>query len=195
MASWQIIVLEGPSDRIRAFVAGFLAGAGVPGDAVLHGPDLPLHPEPLGERLRAALRGARHEVLFAPAQGAARVAAAIAGAPARLGLRVLERATLVAASVAFDADTPSRDAAARIHATLDALPAGVSLVDVEREELDPAAGGVELYAPVHAYRYRARGRVVGELAAVVRTHAMLAALDFVTVETITLDERPLDTRA
>jgi hypothetical protein len=194
MASWQIIVLEGQDERIRGFAAGFLAGAGMSSDAMLYGPDLPLHPEPLGERLRAALRGRRHVTLFVREPEAEQVAAAMASAPATLGLRVLERATLVSASLAFNADTPSRDAAAKIHAALEALPAGVALVDVEREELDPTARGVELYAPVHAYRYRAHGRVVGDLAAVVRAHATLAALDFVTVEPITLEERALDPR-
>ena len=66
------------------------------------------------------------------------------------------------------------------------------LVDQEREEVDPEAHGVDLYAPAHEYVFRVRGRITGVLDGVVAIHRQLRDTDFVTVEPIHLEERPLE---
>jgi hypothetical protein len=42
MADRDVIIVDGPDDVLRAFVAGFLAGRAVDRDAVIYGSDLPL---------------------------------------------------------------------------------------------------------------------------------------------------------
>jgi hypothetical protein len=86
--------------------------------------------------------------------------------------------------------TPSREAADA--STRSSPPApGVRLVDEEREEIDPAAHCVDLYVPAHEYTFRSRGRIIGVLDGVVAIHRELRDTDFVTVEPVHLEERPL----
>ena len=68
------------------------------------------------------------------------------------------------------------------------MPADVTLTDHEREEVDPDAGGVELYAPAHAYTFRASGRITGPLDGVLAMQRRLRGLDFVTLEGLQLVE-------
>src|SRR5262249_17911681 len=163
----DVIVVDGRDEVVQAFVTGFLAGQGAGREAVMFGRDLPLDHGSLGERLRSLLPGGRHEALLLVH---ARLAAVLASAVSEahdLGLRLLERARLAAAWFSFAAETPSREAAARIHDALAAIPPGVALTDEEREVVDPEARGVKLYDPAHEYTFRARGRVVGALDGVI----------------------------
>jgi hypothetical protein len=191
MAERDVIVVDGPDETLRAFVAGFLAGQGADRTSVVYGSDLPLVHESIGERLRALLPGGRHEaLLLADTRLAAALTSAFRAAD-DLELRVVEHARLAATWFTFTAETPSREAAGRIHALLTALAPGVTLVDEEREEIDPVAHGVDLYVPAHEYTFRARGRITGVLDGVVAIHRELRDTDFVTVEPVHLEERPL----
>ena len=188
MADWHAIVIEGPDTTLRAFTAGFLAGRGEVREAVLRGRDVGLEAGSFGERLRALLHGGRHEVLLVDARLGAALASALAGHAGDLGFWVADHAVIVSASFAFRAETPSRDAASRIKAALHHVSAGVTLTDDEREEIDPDAAGMELYAPVHAYIFRTSGRITGAFDGVLAMHRQLRDLDFVTVERLELVE-------
>jgi hypothetical protein len=192
MADRDVIVVDGPDETLRGFVAGFLAGKGGDRAAVVYGSDLPLEHGSLGERLRALLPGGRHEGLLLVDVRLARPLASALRAAGDLGLRIVEHARLVASSFTFAAETPSREAAARIHALLTQPVPGVTLVDEEREVVDPEVRGVELYAPVHAYTFRARGRLTGALDGVVAIHRKLGETDFVTVQPVQLEEHLLE---
>jgi hypothetical protein len=191
MAERDVIIVDGPDETLRAFVAGFLAGQRADRASVVYGSDLPLVHGSIGERLRALLPGGRHEaLLLADARLAPALTSAFRAAD-DLELRVAEHVRLAATWFTFTADTPSRDAAARIHALVTALAPGVMLVEEEREEIDPAAHGVDLYVPAHEYTFRARGRITGVLDGVVAIYRELRDTDFVTVEPVHLEERPL----
>ena len=187
-----MIVVDGPDETLRAFVAGFLAGQGADRTAVVYGSDARAGSmESIGERLRALLPGGRHEALLLADTRLAPALTSAFRAADDLELRVVEHARLAATWFTFTAETPSREAAGRIHALLTALAPGVTLVDEEREEIDPAAHGVDLYVPAHEYTFRARGRITGVLDGVVAIHRELRDTDFVTVEPVHLEERPL----
>ena len=189
MADRDVIIVDGPAGTWRAFVAGFLAGRTVDRAAVVYASDLPFDHGSLGERLRALLPGGHHEALLLVDAGIGPALAAALRAAEDLGVRVTEHTRLAAAWFRFAAETPSREAASRIRGLVTHPPPGVMVVDEEREELDPEAGGVELYAPVHSYTFRARGRMIGALEGVVAIHRQLRDTDFVTVEAIHLEER------
>ena len=192
MADRHAIVIEGPDKTLRAFTAGFLAGRGEARGAVLHGPDVGVETGSFGERLHSLLHGGRHEVLLVDGRLGAALTSALAGHADDLGIRVTDHAVIVSASFAFRAEPPSRDAASHIKAALHHLSAGVTLTDDEREEIDPDAAGIELYAPVHSYIFRASGRITGAFDGVLAMQRQLCDLDFVTVERLELVETPLD---
>jgi PAS domain-containing protein len=188
MADWHAIVVEGPGPTVRGFTAGFLAGRGEAREALFHGSDVGLEPGSFGERLHALLHGGRHEVLLVDARLGAALTSALAGHTDDLGIRVADRAVIQSASFAFRAETPSREAASRIKAALHHLPAGVALADDEREEIDPDAAAVELYAPAPAYTFRASGRITGPFDGVLAMRRRLRELDFVSLERLQLAE-------
>ena len=194
MAERHVIVVDGPDDdAARHSSTGFLAASGRRPTAVVYGSDLPLVHESIGERLRALLPGGRHEALLL---ADTRLAAALASASARRrddletarrGARAARRGVVHVHG--RDAVTRGRcDASTR---SSPRSPAGVTLVDEEREEIDPVAHGVDLYVPAHEYTFRARGRITGVLDGVVAIHRELRDTDFVTVEPVHLEERPL----
>jgi hypothetical protein len=188
MADRDVIIVDGAAEVTRAFATGFVAGCGADRDPVLYGGDLSLQHDSLGARLRALLPGGHHETILIVDTRIARSLETALRAAQDCGLRVVERARLEAAWFKFAAETPSRDAAQVIHETLSDLPPGVTLVEHEREELDPRAHGVHLYAPVHEYTFRAKGKVIGAIEGVVSIHDRLRGMDFVFVQSIHLDE-------
>lgn len=179
MAEWQELVVEGARSALRAFVAGFLAGAHAGEGDVLFGEDVHLEPASLGERLRDLVHAGSHHVLLAPEPLAGSLAAALAHPDVPLRL---ERARVVAeAHFTFEAETFTRDGADEVRQRLLArFPAGVRVADVvEHEETHPEAHGVELYAPLHNYVYRVRGRSVGSLPGVLEMHRRAQEMEFV----------------
>jgi hypothetical protein len=192
MVDWHAIVVDGPDTALRAFAAGFLAGRGEPREAVLHGSNLPLEPGSFGDRLSALLHGGRHEILLVDARLGAALTSALARHTDELGIRVTEHVAVTAVSFKFSAETPSPEAAARIEAELANPPAGVTLIDQGREEIDPNVHGVGLRDPAHAYTFRAKGGATGALDGVLALHHRLEETDFVTVEPLHLVETPID---
>lgn len=68
----------------------------------------------------------------------------------------------------FEFEVYDRDEAAKVRAVVESdLPSGVRLEDYDvGEEVDEAAKGVELYAPVHHYKCTGSGRYVGAVAGI-----------------------------
>jgi hypothetical protein len=187
MEHWQAIVLEGPKAAIRAFLAGFVAGRCCDATEVVLADELDVDRATLLQRLRDLVaRRPHHVVLAAPACAATLIDAVRRGVEPDIVLG--DHEPVVTASFTFTAETPSVEAARRIHDTLVvALPEGTTAVDVTEEgELDPAAHGVELRAIAHEFTYRARGTITGEFPGILAARRRAAELDFVTVSHLRL---------
>src|SRR5215217_7588583 len=78
MSRWYQIVIKGKKDELESFLAG--AGAGIAGQ-VIRGTAVHLEPESLAERLRDLLGADSHHLLFAGAEAARALLAALAGRP------------------------------------------------------------------------------------------------------------------
>lgn len=187
MDRWQAIVVEGPEHVIRAFLAGFGAGRGCHADDVVLADELDVDRASLMERLRDLVaRRPHHVVLASPSCATALVDALQRGAAPDLVLG--DHEPVVEASFSFTAETPSPEAARRIHDTLVvALPEGTTAIDVTEEgELDPEARGVELRAIAHEFTYRASGTITGQFPGILAARRAAADLDFVTVSHLRL---------
>jgi hypothetical protein len=187
MTSWQAIVLEGPEQAIRGFVAGFVAGRGAPPGEIVLADELHLDEETLAGRLRDFVSGRTHHVvLAAPALATSLLAALEAGAAPDVQLGHHEPVDAVAFD--FEASTPSPEAAARIHEVLlSELPPGVTRVDATEEgEFDPSQHGPHLRDPAHEFTYEARGTISGDPLPIVALRRVAQELDFVTVTPLRL---------
>ena len=191
MSPWHALVVEGPAHAARGFVAGFVAAGGGKGGAIF-GSDVDLEEqhESLGARLRALFRAGTHEVLLVPAELAAPLADGLRANGEDAGLRLAGSHVVVRASVGFRVEVFSRELAQEIRQDLlTVLPEGVRLEGLaEKEEIEPDARGPELYAPLHAYTFRASGRFAGTLPGVLEMHRRAQTREFVTVGQVHLEE-------
>jgi len=88
----------------------------------------------------------------------------------------------------FEFDTVSREVASDIKRVIRALPPGLKILEYEPEEsVDKDAKGVELYTPVHDYRFEAKGSVEGDVEKLLSYHKKLTSIEFIEAEDIVLE--------
>ena len=203
--------MQGRDDVVRAFVAGFLAARGGREGQVMFGSDLHLEPESLGERVKELFLAGSHVVLPADLYGGTYRLVDKVLAPWGLAYDLVDQADPLAleaalrertrliwverrraireAAFGFRAEMFSRSLATAFRQALqDSVPQGTRVDDLqETEDVHPEAHGVELYAPVHDYIYRASGRVAGSFPGVVEIQRRLAEMEFVQVERLHLE--------
>jgi hypothetical protein len=96
------------------------------------------------------------------------------------GVKVVSDRKIARTYFEFEFDTVSRDVAATIKRILRTLPAGLKVLAYEPKETeDKSAKGVELYSPVHDYRFEGSGRVEGDFAELLAVRKKLEAIDWV----------------
>jgi hypothetical protein len=185
-SGWYEILVAGSGDAVDALVQE------VGPQRPVRGEDLALHSGSLSERLQELLGAKTHHLLFAPTDQARELLRGIAENP-ELHLERLRE--VESASFAFETEAYARRIAEKIkHALHDDLPSGVSLVDFEESEtIDPEAKGVELYAAVHEYTYRATGRFTGLPPGLFELHQRMQDIDFVKEKELEIEGREVPT--
>jgi len=183
MSDWHVIAVDGPERELRAFVSGYLADRKVEPSAAVLGDDVGLEEGSLGDRMRALLHGGHHAVLVPDELATALGDALAQGGPA-VGLRVAERRSVSRASFDVHAEVYSRDVAAQLRAALRGAPMSQHSESEEAHTEDK--GGVELYAPVHAYAYRVRATVNGPVGDVLAVRRRLADVEAAEIEPLHL---------
>ena len=190
MGEWHTILIDGDERAMRGFVSGFVGDRGIDPTHVLLAEDVGVYPESLGERLLQLVTGGRHHLVLVVEEHSAALARALEQAGAAAGLRLTERHRVVAARFTFAIEAFSREVAERVRGALRPLPDGVTFeTHDEQEEEHSDAKGVELYAPEHAYAYRAHGRVRGGVDGVVALRRALAEIEAVRLEGLELELR------
>lgn len=188
MSRWYELSIEGSEEALESFLA---AQRAVEDGLAVLGSELQLESESLSERILDALGAKTHHLLFSPGDHARMLVEALAD---RSGLRLERLREVEGASFPFEAKAYARDVARTIkHALHDALPPGISLEDLqESETVEPEAKGVELYAPVHDYVYRASGTVRGSLPGVLEMHRRLEEMEFCKPGEIAIEAREVE---
>ncbi|HEX6790406.1 MAG TPA: hypothetical protein VF247_03770 [Candidatus Krumholzibacteria bacterium] len=183
MAPYVELIVRGDDRAMKAFVAGYFAGSAPA--RVVFADDAGFHLHGLRERIT---HHGEVQHLFVEQANADRVRAALASATPHHRFEIKEERAASTARFRFDFDTPSREVAGKIKATLAALPAGATLGDYNpRERTEKGASGAELYSPEHDFRFDGRGVLRGDLFAVVDARAALSAIDFVRCDEIEVD--------
>jgi hypothetical protein len=102
-----------------------------------------------------------------------------------LEFEIVEDKEITGAYFAFDFETVSKEVGNDLKAALRQLPAGLKLVDFDPvETIDPSAEGVEIYSPVHEYRFRGEGKVTGDLEKLLDFHKKFKEHVFIDVKDI-----------
>ena len=182
MTDWTEILFAGTGGAVDALTAD------ADPQHLFRGEDLALHAGSFTERCLELLGAKTHHLLYAPADEARELVKRIEADP---DLRLEQLRQVLGASFAFTAKAYSHPAAAKIKQILHGdLPAGVSLIDLkESEEIDPEAGGVELYAPTHHYTYHASGRFTGVPPGLFELYRRIQDIDFVKEKELEIEGR------
>ena len=191
MRDWHELFFEGSEGALRAFVVGFAAGRGAR-DGGVFGGDIALEADSFGERLKALFTRGSHHVVFVPDELASPLAEAVAVHGAALGIRLDHRRIVQSASFEFRIEVFSRDEKTRLRTRVIAgIPQDARIENLsEQEETHPEARGPEPFAPLHAYTYRASGRVVGVFGAVVEHWRYTRGQDFTEISRIAVRGNP-----
>jgi len=158
------MVVDGPEDELRSFVAGFIADRKAAPTAVAFGHDVGLEPGSL----------------LAPDDLAVLLADALEQRGRPLGLRVAEQRSVVCATFAMHAEASARDVSARLRATLRGAP--TSQYSESEHEHSGSTGGVA----VHSYTYSVRATVDGPVGDVLDVRRRLAQIDAARIEPLHL---------
>lgn len=185
MPEWESIVIDGRLELLRAFVAGALGAGGYEPTAAVLARDAGVEAPSLAARLRDLLASGQHAVL-APRPVGDLLAAATVRTGHAVGLRLIERQPLRAASFDIAVEVHARETANEIRAALAAAHDLEIEREVEREVTRAEYAGLELYGPVHDFVYRLRARVHGAPAAVLALRQRLAAIEAVHLSPLVL---------
>ena len=177
---WYELLIEGPEDAVESLLAGS------PGE-VIRGSELRLAESSLADRILQFLHAQTHHLAFASASQARELARAIRDRP---DLKLEGVREVIAGRFGFKAEAYNPEIARKIHDALNSdLPKGIACIDLEREERRPDAKGIELFAPVHDFVYKARGTIVGTPPGILEMNRRLSRLDFVHEEPLELECR------
>ncbi|MEP0775697.1 MAG: hypothetical protein HRF46_15225 [Acidobacteriota bacterium] len=191
MSTWHQLVVSGNEKALRGFVAGFEAARGQRIE-IAFGSDLGIAASSLATRVRDLLApGASHHAIYASTATAGELVRALAARGQEVGLTVVNQSEVLGASFSFEAKTASPEIAQAIRGqVLAALPEGVEAVGVTISETHhPESRGAELYAPEHAFEFRAAGGFRGPFPGVVELHRRARSFEHITVSPLTLDTR------
>jgi hypothetical protein len=176
---WYELLIEGPEGALESLLAD-------PRD-VIRGPELRLAESSMADRILEFLHAQTHHLVFASATRSRELVEAIREHP-ELTLEAVRE--VLGGRFGFKAEAYNREIGQKIHAALnDDLPAGVDCIDLEKEKTEPDAKGVELFAPVHEYIYKARGTIEGTAPGILEMNRRLCRLDFVHEEPLELECR------
>jgi len=183
------LVLAGDAEVCRGLIVGLQIGCGEAGSALI-GHEEELEHGSLGETLRELVTGKGRLTHFVVSRALTeRLREQLPRLEREAGLRLAAERAVRGGRFRFAVHAFTRPQAAEIKALLAALPAGARLLGyTEHEKVDPAARGVEAYAPVHEYELKGEGAVEGTIAAVLDARRRLTAQPLISAERIELVE-------
>jgi len=172
------IVIDGDERISRAYIKGFILGKGIKSGIYFCSE----HDISSGH-LKDLIHRFGTKRILCRAGLRATIISALQRAPEELGLRVTRDNPVKAVSFKFKFDTSNRKVAGRLKRLFNLLPRGLRLAEFDPdEEIHPEAKGVEGYAPMHEYRYRAKGLIEGDVEQAILFHSRLKKNEFVDVD-------------
>lgn len=178
--AYREIVIKGDEKIIKGFLVGYRAGKHAK-RGLLFCEGLPIDTH----HLREILHGHPHwEHIVAESSQHKAFVAAIGRVAHDLDLEIISDRRISKTYFEFRVETFARKVATSIKRFLGRPPAGVKVRHNVREHIDPDAKGVEMYSPVHDYKYAGDARAEGNIEALLRYHRKLDDHDFVEVHDI-----------
>lgn len=183
------LVIEGPEEYGRGYIAGFVAARGGQGE-LFFDDEADFADDGMLHKIKEALHLTRQVFhCYLDASTAALVREAIGGATSR-NLSIRQERIIQEASMAYELRMFNRELARKVFALLTEPPQGVRLVGHQAEgRVDPDAKGAELFTPTHDFEIKASGTAVGPLDKIVRMYKELASYEQVKVDPIQLTYR------
>ncbi len=182
MPTYYELVIKGHDRDLIPYLAGYLTAEDVEG--VYFAEESGLHVHEMRERIKH--HGEVQHVVCAKV-AAAIVREALEDAAPRYHFEVVDERAIARASFHFKVATPSREIAQEVRDVMAQCRRGVEVSGYSPSESVSSEGtGVEVYSPMHDYKFEASGDVGGDVARVIETRRTLGAIAFVDCEEIDL---------
>ena len=176
-------VIKGDKKLLKGFIRGYQIGRDIKSELYFC-EDYPIRGHDLKELLK--FRG-NHIHFICTARTRRGVAAAIRQAK-DLEFELVSDRRLKSIHFDFKFETASRKVAQEIKRIFATLRSDLKLAGYKpKESIDEGAKGIEFYTPAHDYRLEGKGRVKGDLDALLLLHKKLERHDFVDVEDIEIE--------
>jgi len=188
LKTYYDLVIEGPQDMIKGFIAGFIKGSRLEGEAVIV-PEENIEQRSGLEHILRIMRLKESQSHLVAEQGLfTAIMEAVSSEREKIALRVVSYAQIVSAFFDFTLKAFSRQTADDIRKMLADIPDGVEIEYSNwLEEIRPEAKGPEAYAPEHEYELHASGRVKGNPAGIFELYERLESNELIELGLIRLE--------
>jgi hypothetical protein len=172
MSAYEHWIVEGPPERLRGFMDGWSAAAGLDpmqlGRAVRWAEEWDVDAASLRQRFAELLRPGAVTHLLVDVRYTEALRRALASHGDALHLR--SAVAIASAQFEFAFDILARTEAADVRALFETPPAGVTITWREPPRESTDVDGHGMYAPGHAYRFHGRAVASGDVDAILSLH-------------------------
>jgi FtsZ-binding cell division protein ZapB len=187
LKTYYDLVLEGPEEVIMGFVAGFIKGRGLEGEAVIIPEGHIEKRSGLGQILKLMHLKESESHLVAEQRLCTAIREAVNSEKEKIAIKVVSYTEIISASFDFTLKAFSHRTAEEIKRALEDVPDDVKLEYSKwQEEIRPDAREKEAYAPEHDYELHASGFVQGNPALIFTLHEKLEAIEMIEAGPIRL---------
>ncbi len=186
---YEELVIKVPYPHVRGFITGLLWARGGE-EKVYYNREEHIRTEGLGGLVKEWLARRVHPChIIARKETADALVKGVEDTREKLGLEIRSRRVVASARFCFSYHAYAKKYGESIKVLFAELEEGLVLSDdyAPEETLHPEAGGVEGYAPEHAYEIRAKGTVTGPLIPLLRLHKSARKQALIDVEDIELE--------
>jgi hypothetical protein len=163
------VIVEGSLDIVKGFVLGYLEGSGIQGEAIFGEEHHVENESKLGQLMRLLhVKGAQvHMIVGMGLHNLLKEA--VSRRKEELKVKIVSVREIDYASFDFSYKAFKKEIGETLKAKFGNLPAGLVMEGnyVPAERIIPEGKGVEVYAPLHEYELKAKGKIRGDIKPVI----------------------------
>jgi hypothetical protein len=168
--------IEGDEDFLRGTLGGYFSAMNEPMEGVFFGSEHGLEDEGFLEKLVEFLGIKRENNLLIVAEEKSQLVKDALSQVSELNIRGIH--PLKSISYPFEVLCYNEVVGLKVRETLENLPEGAKATGLASEEKKrPEHFEISVYTPEHPYRFHAKGEIVGEVEAVLRSYRVLSEFD------------------
>lgn len=185
MSACYHVVIKGKEDETRAFIEGLIVGANAYG-SIWFLDDINVAREGILDWFKDLIHPDHAFSILTEEHLIDLIQRGINDESMTFELKIVATKKVKQAGFKFSVETFSKEHGEKIKNLLEERPKDVFVTEETRfkTKIDPKAEGVELYAPVHDFEYRGKGKIFGKPREVIKIYLQAAKEPLINLEKI-----------